>query len=247
MMVPDGFARRIFVHLAYLDDSGTGDKGCQYQVVCAVLIEDRHFSNLEVLQGVAIERSLPEERWDQFEEFHAREIYRGHGIWHGIDEAKRFEAIELILRNVDHLRLPVIYTAVDKGWLVNNSYPSQDPVDVAFREVLDGIQSWLTHNAQNDLCLLIFDDTSNKILRKRITKSFRELRRQIRPPTWNAGCMWNIHDDMYFGSSKESIGIQMADLCGYFVNRHLVGRRDSESFYDIFSNQIICSEVKPES
>jgi hypothetical protein len=32
-----------------------------------------------------------------------------------------------------------------------------------------------------------------------------------------------IHDGMHFGDSTESVGLQLADVCGYVMRRHLCG------------------------
>ncbi len=53
--------------------------------------------------------------------------------------------------------------------------------------------------------------------------------RQIRPPDYNPR-LWYVHDDMYFGSSKDSVGIQLADLCGYFIAKHLEGDVSIDGF-----------------
>jgi hypothetical protein len=51
---------------------------------------------------------------------------------------------------------------------------------------------------------------------------------------------------MYFGSSKDSVGIQLADLCAYFVAKHLENNDpEAESFYQIFSELIVHSEIAP--
>jgi hypothetical protein len=58
--------------------------------------------------------------------------------------------------------------------------------------------------------------------------------------------LWHAHDDLYFGDSKESVGLQMADLCNYFVWRHLCGKEDDQGFYKMFAEQIICAKAEPE-
>jgi hypothetical protein len=44
---------------------------------------------------------------------------------------------------------------------------------------------------------------------------------------------------MYFGDSKYSIGIQIADLCSYFIARRLAGDSETEHFYKMIEPQII--------
>jgi hypothetical protein len=51
---------------------------------------------------------------------------------------------------------------------------------------------------------------------------------------------------MYFGDSRDSVGIQMADLCNYFMWRHLLKKKGGEKFYQLFSSQAQCAKPEPE-
>src|SRR5215467_5208862 len=55
----------------------------------------------------------------------------------------------------------------------------------------------------------------------------------------------NFHDDMYFGDSRYSMGIQLADLCAYFIGRHLEGDTETKPFYDMVSPHITFSLQQP--
>lgn len=94
-----------------------------------------------------------------------------------------------------------------------------------------------------EFALLIVDD-GNRDNKNRLKRTYRELRKQVRPPHWHPG-IWYIHDDMYFGASKDSVGIQLADLCSYFIGKHLEKDEAAEGFYQIFSDQILYSDVEP--
>jgi len=102
-----------------------------------------------------------------------------------------------------------------------------------------------TSQRGNELALLIADDTDDKKLKAELKRSFRQMRRQVRPPEHNPR-LWYVHDDMYFGSSKDSVGIQLADLCGYFIAKHLEGDVSTDGFYQIIADQICNSKVEPE-
>ena len=51
---------------------------------------------------------------------------------------------------------------------------------------------------------------------------------------------------MYFGDSRDSIGIQLADICNYFMLQHLVKREGCKEFYEMFAQQTICARPEPE-
>ncbi len=60
------------------------------------------------------------------------------------------------------------------------------------------------------------------------------------------GKIWHLHDDMYFGNSQESVGLQLADLCSYFIVKHLEGNQATEGFFKIIEKQIVYSRIEPE-
>jgi hypothetical protein len=108
-----------------------------------------------------------------------------------------------------------------------------------------GVDLWLgRHSAQ--VGLFIVDDTDNKDLKRQLRESFRALRPRILPPDWRVGRVACAHDAMYFGSSVDSIGLQMADLCNYIIARTLKGMEDAAAFYSIIKKFVICSQVEPE-
>ncbi|MCI0556220.1 MAG: DUF3800 domain-containing protein, partial [Anaerolineae bacterium] len=197
---------------------------------------------LEQYAGAIVEELLPEDRWDTFEEFHANELFWGGDEFIGVDQKQRFDAIELLLGGMRDDCGAVIYGAVNKGSLRKTLYASSNPLDVAFRLCMRGVEKWLSEKAPDELCIVVIDD-SNQNVRNVLKKSFRQLRSKVRPPEYNAGELRHIHDDIYFGDSKDSVGIQIADLCGFFIYRNLKGNKDS--FYDIFKDHIYYGAVDP--
>jgi hypothetical protein len=236
--------------LGYTDDSGRFDKKqSTYRILSTVLMRDRLFSPIEHVIGNLFPEFLPEEKWESFEEFHAWELFGGgYGIFDGIDQQRRFAAIESLLTIIPDYKLPIVYGAVDVRELQRRHYGSADPIDVAFRLCLEGISTVMgTEQSEShgtEFALLIVDDT-NRDNKKRLKQTYRELRKQVRPPHWHPGT-WYIHDDMYFGDSKDSIGIQLADLCSYFIGKHLESDAAAEHFYQIFSDQIAYSCIEPQ-
>jgi uncharacterized protein DUF3800 len=97
-----------------------------------------------------------------------------------------------------------------------------------------------------DLCLFIMDDTEDKALKNQLRSSYRCLRaaRPYIPP--HDSRLWHAHDDLYFGDSRNSVGIQIVDLCNYFMWRHLLQKEGGEEFYDMLAEQAICAKPEPE-
>lgn len=254
------------MYLAYLDDSDTKNKASKWQVMSAVIVKDSRFAVLEIIMGVLAEILVTAEKIDLFTEFHACELYGGHGVFGGIEQAKRFTVIQKLLESLKDEDLPIVYGAVDLLSLGKMVYGSADPLDIAFRICAEGVDQWIgkkveerfqyfqTHkeefgNKENatqgflseNMGLLIADDCDGKS-KAAIQRSFRNMRKNRRKKDWT---LKHLHDDMYFGDSKYSIGIQLADLCSYFIARHLDGDVATDGFYKLIEPQIVYSQIEP--
>jgi hypothetical protein len=247
---------RVFVHLAYLDDAGTNAHS-PIAMFGAVIIPYGTFGHVENLHGAAIQQIVPADQIEEkFEEFHASALFNGDPPFDGIDEKRRFDAISVLLTAVQIEQLPYIYAAVDRNKLKDSPMATANPMDVAFRLCLLGVEEWARSKHPQrvgsiqldfkDMCLFIVDDTTDSMLKKQLRNSYRSLRaaHPYIPPNKNR--LWHAHDALYFSDSRESLGIQMADLCNYFMWRNLLGREGGETFYNIFSVQASSARPEPE-
>lgn len=239
---------RLFVYLAYLDDSAQRN----WQVIGAVLIPDESFFVVELLSALEIENLMPRERQHEFQEFHASELYCGEGIFAGIDQKIRFNAITNLLQCVDTCKAKVAYGSVDLDRLRKSSYHSANPRDVAFRRCVLGIEQWMYQSVLTEMAekgtsgsnyttLFIMDEAAkgDKETKSLLQRSFHSLRPSFRVSGEEDTRLTFVHDDMYFGDSRYSIGIQIADLCSYFIAKHLYGDSVSEGFYKMIEPHII--------
>jgi hypothetical protein len=253
---PERPAREVFVHLAYLDDAGT-DEHSPIVVCGAVIVFPQSFGTLENLHGAAIQQIIAVNDIEKnFNEFKASELYNGEGPFKGIDQKQRFEAIWVLLTALKTEKFPYIYAAVERKKLRSSPMRSAKPFDVAFNLCALGIEDWAQNMHPhdpgcikldlNDLYLFIMDDTEDKLLKDQLRSSYRSIRAARPYITPEKNRLWHAHDDMYFGDSRASVGIQMVDLCNYFMWRHLVGKEDEEGFYEMFSEQAVCAKPEPE-
>jgi hypothetical protein len=233
-------------------------------------MEDKSFVIGEIGQSAALESlALPPEKLDKFEEFHACELYGGYGVFEGIPQQARFEAMRTLLNLLSMLDMHVVFGAVDLDYLNTQSYASADPVDMCFRMCAQGLPIWrekrhldLVRKRLNkemlefttgnvvaysldhilkDLILVIADDCEKKT-KESLHKTFRS----IRPRKVSKDAPISpFHDDMYFGDSRYSFGIQLADACSYFIGRHLEGDKETEEFYEMIRPRIVYSETLP--
>jgi hypothetical protein len=226
------------VYIAFVDDSGS-DSRSAYQVAGAVYGKVKDFAAFEVnLAAFVIENLIPENQLEFFEEFKASDLYTGNNAFKDISEERRHGAIKEFLTQVADCNLSVAYGAVPKQRLLGSIYGAANLIDVAFRICLLGIQGWMEKNASDERCLLISDDYGNKEIKKSIREAFRRLRVRFRPPQYAWGNLELFHDAIAFCDSRDSVGVQAADMCSYFIGRHLQQDTDSEWCYDLFKTRI---------
>jgi len=253
------------VHLAYLDESTTSG---QIAIFGAVVVPTGQWGWTERLHGIAIEQLFSvDEIEEKFKEFHAYELFKGEGAFKGIEERKRFNAIEVLLMTFRQYQIPFIYGAVDEKKLAESSlakglFGTARPVTAAFRLCALGIEdSARKQHDQRDQAvtvdykdnyLLVVDSTTDGELKKQLQASYKLLRAKHPYSTVHPhNRLWHSHDEMYFGDSVSCLGIQLADLCTYFMQRHLLKRdrahRDNgDEFFDLFKEYAICAKPEPE-
>jgi hypothetical protein len=243
------------VYLSYIDDSGRRKKDSAYQVLASVLVPESFFISLEISAATAIMREIPEESRDlfleKFKEFKAVDLYNGHGPFDPliIKQEHRFGLITYLLRLLEYNKIKVVYGAVDRFALERSSVASANSVDICFRLCAEGIETYLASLPQKlpayEFALFIADEFNSD--KAELKASFRAMRPLTRPPHFAVGKIFHVHDEMYFGDSKESIGLQLADLCAYFIAKHLEGAADpgAEGFYKLIEPHIVYCKVQP--
>lgn len=233
----------------------------------SIVIPHGEFGWAERMHSIAVEQLFPVDEIEaRFQEFHAFELFKGEGAFKGISEEKRFTAITLLLMAVRDHNLPFIYAAINEKKLADSPisqslFETAQPLVAAFKLCLLGVEKWAWgRHARDEMgykvdyadqYLLIADDTNDQELKKRLRHSYRLLRAARPYVLKSPNRLWHAHDAMYFGDSRDSVGIQLADLCTYFMQRRLLKRdpnvKDkSDEFYEMFSAQAICAKPEPE-
>jgi hypothetical protein len=253
------------MYLAYSDDSKTKHNNVEWQVMSSVLVKDEHFRELELRVGLIAEELLPAENYDQFAEFHACDLYNGTYAFKGMERAQRMSILEVLLGTLETLRIPVVYGAVDLSRLDKKIYASANPIDMTFRMCALGVQDWMGKQLQeqfaayqvtktphehvrfDDVALFILDDfEGNRPLKSALQLAFRQMRKPVRPPDFQSLSQLEYAlDDIYFGDSKFSVGLQLADACSYFIGKHLGGDATVDRFYARIEPQIVYSQIEP--
>lgn len=238
---------RHFVYIAYMDDAGStggnlADKNAPFQMVGAIIMKDEQFDVTELLVADIVDHSVPEELRPSFE-FHASDMWAANKPFNNISRSEAEQAIIQSLEIVSGLEMPIVYGAIDKKKLSQELYSTANPLDMAFRSCVGHIEDWMRTYAPSELAVLIADDSDKG--RYAMKNAFRQYRRKVRSSQHNRGKLEHLLDDMFFGDSADSLGIQLADVCNFVIERHLCGKKDTEHLYEFIKDRIFRSTILP--
>jgi hypothetical protein len=232
------------VYIAYLDDSCEDET---HQIIAATIVHDQDFLKIETFFQKLVAQDVPEELRDSFE-FHASALFHSKPPFNGIERDKAVSLLKDCAEMVAEAPVTVVYGAVDLPKLRSGVYATAQPVDIAFRLCIPEIERWFKENAPKELGIFIADDTKNHHQKENLMKAFRANRYSKSASTGDfllvdTGLLSHIHDDMYFGDSRYSKGLQVADVCCFIILRHLQGKEDTEFLYKIIEPRIFSKKV----
>jgi hypothetical protein len=233
------------VNLAYCDDSKDGG---DLAVMGSVVLSEDAFHMVEKYLSVVRDHLVPEVcRRDPFE-FKASALFNGQPPFEGIGRDVALDIFRAATVVVGNITLtPIFYGAVNIRDLKKGPFATAEPLDVAFRGCLEGFQKWVAEKSDTgEMLMVVCDDSSHQNLKKQLRQSYRRYRGSVGSEYFaDYGLAGLIHDDLYFGDSKYSVGLQLADICSYIVLRHLQGKEDTEFLYSLIKKSIYHAVYEP--
>ena len=171
------------MYLAYLDDAGStggnlADKNAPFQIVGAVIFPDSVFEAIELLLASTIDDLVPEILRPSFE-FHAADLWARNPPFDCLSKEAAEKLMYECVQTVRSLDLPIIYAAVNKKRLSEQIYSTANPIDIAFRLCVEGIEQWMCEHDANNMAILIADEGEAKA-KNAIKNAFRLYRRKVR-------------------------------------------------------------------
>jgi hypothetical protein len=262
---PDG--DRVF--LTYLDDGGKGP----VKIFGGIVVPHDRYGVLELMSAFIARDLIPSEKLELFEEFHASDLFVGSGVFAGIPEPKRHGALRELILLRNHFGITYVYSAVDTNELNKSPMRSASWIDSAFFMVACAIDELITGEhrdvmralgaskvapqsiPRSPLILMIVDEPGQQADKNRIRSSYRSIRRPLAhalEPTGRVPAEFRLSnrlsapvDQVLFGNSADSIGLQIADACNWVMWRHLTGEED-EFFEELNKGRNICAKPEPE-
>jgi hypothetical protein len=235
-----------FVRIIYFDEAGTSDvRNEPIMVVVAVIIRDKIWLEIERAAQAIVNRLVPKDLRYEFE-FHAGDLFCGRtkGFQRNAqDKEVRFEILRSFASIVRDFKLPIIYVAHDKRELpIKDAAMMTMHLELGRQICTAYVENWLRKKTRGrDVGMLISDvvHDDNKHQEKLIKKYLMRYRKF---PMFVAlgPVLEHVIDTIHFADSRESIGLQVADTCAYFIKRHLVNPSDSdaEPIYQIIAPNV---------
>jgi hypothetical protein len=232
------------MRVAYFDEAGIAAEAQEpYLVVGGVLIHgDDQWQPVEMRAHQIVQNLVPEAlRTDFF--FHATRLFSDHKSYKKLIPADvRFQILRELLGIVVTFDLPVCYGAVTRVKLLK-SLPDWTPKQrtelghqIAFSLCATGYQGWFNRGHTNEVAICVADRTEMQLTLK---QDFAYSRRYGLPgePLLT---LFNFVEALHFAASQESIGLQLADAVAFVVKRHLMGKSDTDEFYEIIQPRLVC-------
>ena len=258
----------LIVKVVYSDESGVGAKDELLTVVTAIIINMDEQWHLIEPAFAKITADLPENLLEDGRAVKGRILYGA--IRKDIPETSvARDALESVLAITASLKIPIYYGAVERAGFTK--YHSRirtaeyeqrmTDYDVAFEQCLTNVDNTVSTLLPKERLLWIADrsDSQREPSSKSTLETYRLLRlkrrigrkakeRIVIPSAQQQAIC--IADTVYFGNSKESVALQLADVCCSTITLHLLSswykrKPIAEDFYEIIRPQVI-TEVMPQ-
>ena len=241
-----------FVRVVYSDESGTGSLVEEPLTVVAALM-----LNIDS-QFEAVSKDLEAVRPSPNYEFHGKRLFRD------LRNGRRRERADTILRSLLSLPIkhsfPVFYAAIDRVGFArqmakqanidaNPSTYAAKPYDVAFVFCLRSVHTFVYTVIPKERVLWIADKNGYERVTRQAHQFIQGLA-ENNPEGMNSGVenmkpQESIVDTIYFGDSKQSAALQLADVCCSAITLHLRKDPRARPYYSLLEPRIVASNPVP--
>lgn len=204
------------VELVYLDETGSVGRGARTQryltLVAAVVDESAVQPLADRMQQIAMEHLgwIPAEF-----EFHGTVLWNGNEYWDGKTPTQLLAVFEAVIALLAELDIYVVHSSIDKEAL-HRRYGGgfdQNAYILALQFLLEKLDGYRTRQVRR---LLIADEAKEHQFRA--VKLIRDLQQ------WSVGevpgrQLISIIDSIHFVDSRNSPGVQLADMVAFVLHR----------------------------
>ena len=231
------------MRIVYSDEAGVGDGAVEpITVVAAIVVHaDSQAEPIEhAVDQILLDLIPPEER-ETFE-FKANKLFARR------DKGNNEQRLRRLLGLIDTFELPIAHGAAHRVNVKQDRLEKQIPWDehipqnIAFMLAATGVETLMREWHPSEKALWIADETRARVLMKPSLKTYQQ---RALLPTEKATQFSHIMDTVYFGDSKESRFIQLADVCSFFLKQHHMSNISAEPYYQLIKEYLIGGERLP--
>jgi hypothetical protein len=213
----------------FSDESGLGDEIQEpILVVAAVIIDgDHQWRPIETAKDEILQAHVPEAKRPTFE-------FKASRLFGQLSKGNNEAILRQLLQIVATFQLPITWAAVDRAGM-KNEYASQGlkcpkelMQDLAFSIAATQTEYLMRKMWSGERAIWLADETRAN---PKMTASLRML--QVKAPFDDEELtkFEHIIATIFFGSSRLSTGIQLADACNFFIKRHHMGDASADRFF----------------
>lgn len=251
------------MYISFIDDSGsTGanakDEQCPYQIVGGPVIDSSLYTDLrtEIVKiyadAIGFDSQEPDNSAWIDAEFHAQKMFHAQEEPYAtIGREGCHQFLQGALTLLAERNIPIIYGLIDKRSFLGTPFEdAANPASVCCNLYFKSLINWWlaggsppTGWSGGEPALLIADASEGdkkSEFRKRLTGAFKTCLRQLeKRDDWGLSPALSLFDDIYFGDSKQSIGLQLADISMFFIHRWANKHPDAEGFHNIIKPVVV--------
>jgi len=233
------------VRVVYSDETGTGSVVEEPLTVIAALMMNLDSQWEPVYRDLEAVRPKPE-----FE-------FKGAKLFRDLRNGRKRAAADTILRGILSIparyHIPIFYAAIDRvGYekrpVRNVGDEASKPYDMALIFCLRSVHTYVYTLLPQERVLWIADKSGSYEDVSRHAREFIERLARHSPEDLNSGVKEmkphaSFVDTIYFGDSKQSAALQLADVCCSAISLHLQNDPRAEPYYAIIQSQIVANIV----
>lgn len=229
------------MRIIYSDEAGVGDEIIEpITVVAATIVQaDQQWGRIETdIKNIISDLVLERDR-DTFE-------FKASKLFAQLSKGNNEQILRRFLSIFNDHKLPIAVGAIDRLSLKESmKKESQKNLTqsvgqtTAFLICAAFVEQTFMSYFPSEKGLWIADETRSKMPMKASLRRYQKFTAMIDVPATHFD---HIIDTVYFGDSRESRGIQLADACNFFVKKHLMKSLPAERFYEIIKGRIVGGE-----
>ncbi len=232
------------VRVVYSDESGTGSISEEPLTVVTALMLNLDSQWEPVYRDLEALRPTP-----TFE-------FKGAKLFRDLRNGRRRERADANLRGILSIparhHVPIFYAAIDRAGYERRPTKRNDestPYDMALIFCLRSVHTYVYTLLPKERVLWIADKTGYENVSRQAQEFIQRVVADY-PGGLNSGVPdmkphTSIVDTLYFGDSKQSAALQLADVCCSVITLHLQKDSRAKAYYPLIESQIIGSNPAP--